>query len=207
MRRERHPGLGWGGLDAVTPPHFFSVELAGRVEHDPARASCARQRLDLHEIGRLEPVCASQMEQGESRRRLPDREGAAGPNRPAVREDVVAAPVDVLAMIVPGEDEHRRNAPLRGDVVEQRMSEPVLVDEDDLRSPSAVRRTTRSAPPARVTFAPVLSLSRCPATPPSRWSGSSNPATAIPSMSTTPLERPRTITPSRASARMSAPES
>jgi hypothetical protein len=68
MRREQHPGLERGGLDAVIPPHFFRVELAGRVEHDPARAPFARERLDLHEIGRLEPVRTSQVEQRESRR-------------------------------------------------------------------------------------------------------------------------------------------
>src|SRR6266540_920638 len=125
-------------MNQASAPHDTERSVKGGIpgSSDAARAPFARERLDLHEVDRLEPVCTSQVEQGESRRRLPDREGAAGSDRPAVREDVVATLVDVLAVIMPGEDENRRDALLRGDVVEQRVREPVLVDEDDLRSPS-----------------------------------------------------------------------
>ena len=119
----------------VTARSLTPSRLPRRVEDDSARGPLARKRLDLDEVGSLQVVSRRPVQEGEARGRLADGERAPGAHRAAVDEDIVAATVDVLPMVVAGEDEDRGGILLARDVLEEGVREPMLVDEDDVRSP------------------------------------------------------------------------
>src|ERR671919_1943910 len=142
MRREHTIGI-WLGRDPMRwiPPRFFSA--AGclplcirrrfrflRLEHEPARARLTRQRLHFDQVGGAQVVVRIEMKLDEARALLADSEGAPGAERASVDEHVPIALVDVLLVVVTGEDEKRRTRPAR-DEIEERMRERVAVPRSD----------------------------------------------------------------------------
>ena len=95
------------------------------------RARRARLRLDLDQVDGPGTLVGVEVDEREARRLLPHAERAAGPDGAAVDEDVGALALDVLAVVVAGEDEHRLAA-LRGQLLEQPVRERVPVDEHDV---------------------------------------------------------------------------
>src|ERR671919_365605 len=142
MRRGHTIGiwLGGGSKRGVPPPLFFAAGCLPpplrrrcrflRLEHKPARARFTRQRLHFDQVGGAQVVVCIEMKLDEARALLADSEGAPGAERASVDEHVPIALVDVLLVVVTGEDEKRRTRPAR-DEIEERMRERVAVPRSD----------------------------------------------------------------------------
>ena len=99
-----------------------------------------RRWVGRDQVDRRGPSVGHQVHLGEPGRRMPHGEHAAGAERAAVDLDDVAAAVDVLAVIVSGEDDQRRARPRRPRAPKRR-GDPEVVHQHDVAARDRERRT------------------------------------------------------------------
>ena len=141
--RGQRPGIALPGGDPVNDRWSAGrvavdvlalAERLGRGDH-AFGGGRAGERLDLDQVdGARDSLCGGKVQLCQADLLLADSENAAGADRAGVDDQHVAVAVDVLLVVMPGEDEQRPLVGLRCGGAGQGLREAVLVHEHDLRA-------------------------------------------------------------------------